>query len=110
MSETAISVEHFPLAQLKGAYEEICEEYRRRLNEQWGLDIEDSWWIPSDRIGATLALNDLESSLSIEDVRLMVELNISYEDFIKWWNHSLGTTRYYINAFNWFVNGARPKT
>ena len=60
MSDTAMSVEHIPLAQLKGAYEEICEEYRRRLNAQWDLNIKDSWWIPSDRIGMTLALNDLE--------------------------------------------------
>lgn len=106
---TMNSVEQFPLAQLKGAYEEICEEYRRRLNAQWDLDIKDSWWIPSDRIGMTLALNDLEYSLGMEDVRLMVDLNVNYEDFNEWWNHCLGDTKYHINAFNWFVNGARPK-
>ena len=109
MSDTAMSVEHIPLAQLKGAYEEICEEYRRRLNAQWDLNIKDSWWIPSDRIGMTLALNDLEYSLGMEDVRLMVDLNVNYEDFNEWWNHCLGDTKYHINSFNWFVNGARPK-
>lgn len=109
MSNTAMSVEHFPLAQLKGTYEEICDEYRRRLNEQWELDIKNSWWIPSDLKGTTLALNDLEYSLGMEDVRLMVDFNVNYEDFNEWWNHCLGDTKYHINAFNWFVNGCRPK-
>lgn len=108
MSATAMSVEHFPLAQLKGTYEEICNEYRRRLNEQWDLDIKDSWWI-ADKVGGTLCLCDLEYSLGMEDVRLMVDLNVSYEDFIEWWNHCLGDTKYHINAFNWFVNNCRPK-
>ena len=96
-------------SQLKDIYESICEEYRRRLNAQWDLNIKDSWWIPSDRIGMTLALNDLEYSLGMEDVRLMVDLNVNYEDFNEWWNHCLGDTKYHINSFNWFVNGARPK-
>ena len=109
MSATAMNVEHFSLTQLKGAYEEICNEYRRRLNEQWQLDIKDSWWIPSDRIGMTLALCDLEYSLGMEDVRLFVELETPYEDFNEWWNHCLGDTKYHINAYNYFVNGCRPK-
>lgn len=106
---TMNSIEQCPLAQLKGAYEEICEEYRKRLCDQWELDIRDSWWIPSDRIGMTLALCDLEYSLGMEDVRLMVDLNVSYEDFLEWWNHCLGDTKYHINAYNYFVNGCRPK-
>lgn len=96
---------------LKATYESCCEEYRRRINDQWGLDIKDSWWIPSDRTGMTLALCDLEYSLSMEDVRLMVELGVSYEDFNEWWNHCLSgdPEDYHINAYNWFVNGCRPK-
>ena len=91
-----------PVELLRRMYESCCEEYRRRLNEQWQLDIKDSWWIPSDRVGCTLALNDLEYSLGTEDVRLMVDLNVSYEDFNEWWNHCLGDTKYHINAYNWF--------
>lgn len=109
MSGTAMSVEHFTTAQLCGAYTEICGEYRRRINNQWNLDIKDSWWIPSDFPGGTLVLNDLEYSLGMEDVRLMVDLNVSCEDFNEWWNHCLGDTKYHINAYNWFVNNCRPK-
>lgn len=98
-----------PSLLLKKMYESCCEEYRRRINEQWDLDIKDSWWIPSDRIGMTLALCDLEYSLGMEDVKLMVDLNVSYDDFCEWWNHCLGDTKYHINAFSWFVNGARSK-
>lgn len=94
---------------LAKTYEGICEEYRKRLCAQWDLDIKDSWWIPSDFPGSALALNDLEYSLGMEDVRLFVDLDVSYEDFSEWWNHCLGDTKYHINAFNWLVNGARPK-
>lgn len=96
---------------LKSTYEACCEEYRRCINEQWELNIRDSWWIPTDRAGMTLALCDLEYSLSMEDVRLMVDLGISYKDFNDWWNHCLSDDPedYHINAYNWFVNKCRPK-
>lgn len=87
----------------------ICEEYRRRLNEQWGLDIKESWWIPSARIGTTLVLNDLEYSLGMEDVRLFVDLGVDFEDFKGWWNYLINDDKCRINAYNWFCNELRPQ-
>lgn len=92
-------------AYLAEVYNEVCEEYRRRLCKQWGLDIKQTWWIPSDRVGEILALNDLEFSLGMADVRMFVEQNISYEEFVKWWTYNeenFMLNERQINAYTWF--------
>lgn len=96
---------------LPKVYEGICEEYRRRLCDQWDLDIKDSWWV-ADRVGETLAVCDLEYSLGMEDVRLFVDNNVTYENFKEWWNYNLDAFNYAkhpINSHSWFVLGARPE-
>lgn len=95
---------------LAKTYEGICEEYRKRLCDQWDLNVNESYWIPSDRPGTILALCDLEYSLRMEDVRLFVDLCTSYEDFCEYWDYLFKCVHAYpINAFSWFVNGLRPK-
>lgn len=92
---------------LKKGYESICEEYRRRINMQWGLDYKDSWW-PKDDVGSTLILNDCEFSLGMTDVILFVDGNISYEDFTDWWYYTLDENNENVNAYSWFIAGYRP--
>lgn len=96
--------------ELKSIYEQCCEEYRRRLNEQWQLDVKDSWWIPTNRIGEVLALCDCEYSLSMGDVRYFVEHETSFEDFEEWRNYIFNNeNRPFINAYSWFELGCRPE-
>lgn len=97
---------------LKLAYETCCEEYRRRLCEQWGLWYKDTWWIPSDRPREILALQDLEYSLSMSDVIMFVNKEISFMDFEEWWNYNYNISPGiggYICAYSWFEQGYRPK-
>lgn len=94
---------------LKSIYEQCCEEYRRILNEQWQLDIKDSWWIPTSCIGEVLALCDCEYSLSMRDVRYFVEHETSFKDFEEWWNFLLNDSSPFINAYSWFELGCRPE-
>lgn len=89
-------------------FDVVCEEYRKRLCSQWNLDFSDSWWIPSDRVGETLALNDMEYSLGMEDIRLFVDLDIKFEDFCEWWNYNLSAQNQ-VNSYHWFLKGYRPK-
>lgn len=98
---------------LKAVYEACCEKYRKRLHQQWGLDIRDSWWV-ADQIGDVLILNDCEYSLGMDDVRYFVDSKTSFEDFEEWWNYNMD--EFYkedegrpVNVYSWFVNGYRPK-
>lgn len=100
-------------ATLKAVYEHCCEEYRRRLCEMWELGLDYSWWVV-DRPGDVLCLNDVEYSLSMDDVRYFVDGNISYSDFAEWWDYNLeesykGENARCINCYSWFINNARPK-
>lgn len=96
---------------LKLAYETCCEEYRKRLCEMWELWHKDTWWIPTDRTGEILALQDLEYSLSMSDVIMFVNKEISFKDFEEWWNYNDNRTPVegYVNAYSWFEKGYRPK-
>lgn len=88
-------------------YKITCEEYRRRINDMWGLDIKDSWW-PGDDVGSTLILSDCEFSLSMSDVVLLVNLDVSYDDFTDWWYYTLEENNENVNAYSWFKMGYRP--
>lgn len=98
---------------LKAVYEQCCEEYRHRINEQWQLDVKDSWWVV-DRKGDVLCLNDMEFSLGMDDVRYFVDEGITYDEFIKWWDYNLdefhkGDKGKQINVYSWFGLGCRPE-
>lgn len=96
---------------LKLAYETCCEEYRRRLCEQWELGLDYSWWV-AGRIGEVLCLNDCEYSMSIDDVRYFVDHNTSYEDFSEYWEYILDCAykeKPSPNVYSWFEKGYRPK-
>ena len=93
---------------LKLAYETCCEEYRKRLCEMWEIDIKDSWWV-GDHIGSVLILQDMEFSMSMDDVRFFVDNGISYDDFIKYWD-AIMFNEHYISPRAWFKQGYRPES
>lgn len=94
---------------LKLAYETCCEEYRRRLCEQWELMPSQTSWhgallegcIYIDFIGGIV--------LDMEQLRLLVENNIKLDDFIRYWDYASKTGEGVINMKNWFLKGLRPK-
>lgn len=82
-------------------YEFVCEEYRNRLIKLWDLDEEQVWWIPSNRIGETISVNDCELSFG----------NISYESYSEYSDYIMkcyeeGVSP--INSKNWLIRGIRP--
>ena len=110
MEVNGIRLDQMTNACLASAYEEICEEYCRRLNKQWNLDINHSWRLPQRTKGEFLTLNDLGFSAVMCDVRLFVEEGISYEEFIKWWDYNAKAIKNgcdEINAYTWFMGGYR---
>lgn len=94
---------------LKTVYEHCCEEYRRRLCEQWEIMPSQTSWhgallegcIYIDFIGGIV--------LDMEQLRLIVENNIKLDDFIRYWDYASKTEKGVINMKNWFINRVRPK-
>lgn len=112
MSATAMSVEHFPLAQLKGAYEEICQEYARRLCEAWEIPFEEAWW-HGDEIGGGLFLADWWYPLGMQELRYVVENGVTHDAWMEYCDFvesviKGGNERPIINFHSWFALNARP--
>jgi len=96
---------------LAAVYEGICEVYRKRLCEQWDIDIRDTFWV-ADRIGEVLCVNDIEFSFGMEELRGIVDMAITYEDYSEFFKYNIDAYNYAthpINFHSWFRLGARPK-
>lgn len=100
-------------SQLKDIYEFICDEYRRRLCEQWSVPFGESWWI-LDRIGTELCIADAPWGIGMDEIRYLVDNHITEPRFMEWWSfveneiHD-GLCPPRINFKNWFENNCRPK-
>lgn len=96
---------------LKLCYEACCEEYRRRLCNQWDFPIEESWWI-SDKIGGALYLADFWLNIVMEELRYMVDNDIPEADWLEYADYLetefMAHDNPRINFWSWF-SGLRPE-
>lgn len=98
---------------LAKTYEGICEEYRKRLCDQWEILFDETWW-HGDKIGEVLFIADWWMSLNMEQIRYIVDNCVSeaewpeYCDFVELEINN-GQERPRINFRSWFELGARPK-
>lgn len=96
-------------ATLKAVYEHCCEEYRKRLCEQWEIPLENATWsltmceglLYIDFIGGIV--------LDIDQIILLVSNGIKLADFIRYWDYASKTETGVINMKNWFLYDVRPR-
>lgn len=89
------------------SYEQVCEEYRLRLCNQFGIDWHDTYWI-LDRIGGVL---DIQSyyAIDMDELRYIVDNAMSFEEFDEWYEQCMDTeNENRINLRSWLM-GARPE-
>lgn len=65
----------------------VCDEYAKRLCEKYGWYFEDCFWVADLRAGVFCA-SDMEYSLSLEEVKLLVDNDVPYSKFVKWWDYN----------------------
>lgn len=88
---------HFPFSELeiketnnenlKHLFDIVCDEYARRLCEMYDWYFEDGFWVAEIR-GGVFCTSDIEYSLSIEDIKLLVDNNIPFKEFQQWWDYN----------------------
>ena len=97
---------------LIGAYELLCDEYRRRLCNMWKIHFDESWWM-AEKIGEGLFLCDWCIPFDMPMLRYVVENNVAEKDWISWCDfveseiHD-GREIPRINFYHW-ISGARPE-
>lgn len=110
---TMNSAEQIPITQLKSAYEDICQEYVRRLCEAWEIPLEEAWW-HGDEIGGGLFLADWWYPLGMQELRYVVENNVTHDVWMEYCAYveaeiNNGNERPLINFHSWFALNARPE-
>ena len=77
-----------PKRNLKNNYETACNEYIKELCKRYDWCYEDGWWV-SNEIGGTFCTSDIEYSLSMNDIKLLVDENVDFKIFGEWWDYNL---------------------
>lgn len=88
------------------SYEQVCEEYRLRLCNQFGIDWNDTYWIVG-RVGGVL---DIQSYyvIDMDELRYIVDNSMTFEDFEELYEQLTNTDENRINIRSWLM-GARPE-
>lgn len=76
------------IQELDERFNSIADEYAKRLCEMYGWYFEDCFWVVDDRSG-TFCVSDIEYSLSLENIRLLVQKNVPFEEFQEWWDYNM---------------------
>ena len=77
-----------PKRNLKNNYETACNEYIKELCKRYDWSFEDGWWVCNE-IGGTFCTSDIEYSLSMNDIKLLVDENVDFKIFSEWWDYNL---------------------
>lgn len=77
-----------PKRNLKNNYETACNDYIKELCKRYDWCYEDGWWV-SNEIGGTFCTSDIEYSLSMNDIKLLVDENVDFKIFSEWWDYNL---------------------
>ena len=76
-----------PKRNFKNNYETACNDYVKELCKRYDWSFEDGWWV-SNEIGGTFCTSDIEYSLSMNDIKLLVDENVDFKIFSEWWNYN----------------------
>lgn len=77
-----------PKRNFKNNYETACNDYVKELCKRYDWCYEDGWWV-SNEIGGTFCTSDIEYSLSMNDIKLLVDENVDFKIFSEWWDYNL---------------------
>ena len=77
-----------PKRNLKNNYETACNDYIKELCKRYDWCYEDGWWV-SNEIGGTFCTSDIEYSLSMNDIKSLVDENVDFKIFSEWWDYNL---------------------
>ena len=103
-----------PKRNFKNNYETACNDYIKELCKRYDWCYEDGWWV-SNEIGGTFCTSDIEYSLSMNDIKILVDENVDFKIFSEWWDYNLvmsyaimlypNNDRYHmINLYTWLNN------
>jgi hypothetical protein len=85
----------------------IAEEFAVRLCGMYGFNRRDCFWV-NDATGGVFIINDVEYSISYDDLITLVNKRVDFQVFNDWFSYNKDHTSHIINLNSWLA-GLRPK-
>ena len=74
------------IKQLNKAYEKACNDILKAFAEKYEVQVDEQDWVAGD-VGGIVGLCQSEYFLNFEDLLYMLNNNIPFDEFLKWWDY-----------------------
>ena len=75
------------LKELNKAYEKACNDILKAFAEEYEVQVDEQDWVAGD-VGGIVGLCQSEYFLNFEDLLYMLNNNIQFTEFLKWWDYN----------------------
>lgn len=94
---------------LKEIYEQCCNEYARRFCAMYDLEFSDGWWV-GDIVGGIFCTDEMEYTLSLEELRILVDGKVSFDKFHEWYSYNSKSIKPWINLQSYLKGYKLPNS
>lgn len=75
------------IKELVKRYEKACNDILRAFSETYDVYVDSEDWV-AGQVGTTVCVNE-EYYLNMEDLLLMLNNGVGFDEFLRWWDYSL---------------------
>ena len=95
------------LNELNKAYEKACNDILKAFAEEYEVQVDEQDWVGGD-VGGIIGICQSEYFLNFEDLLYMLNNNIPFTEFLKWWDYSAEVGILGLNGMNFksWIKGA----
>jgi hypothetical protein len=80
-------------AEMAKTYDKVCDAYAIRLCEMYDFDRRQCFWV-SDEPGGVFCIEDSLYTLSMDEIKRLVDNNVPKELFERWWDDCVVASDY----------------
>jgi len=75
------------LKELNDAYEKSCNDILKAFAEEYEIQVDEQDWV-ADEVGGSVGLCQSEYVIGFDVLLYMLNNNIPFTEFLKWWDYS----------------------
>ena len=87
-------------------YKDACNNILAEFAEKYEVQVDSDCWVAGD-VGTVACINE-EFYLNMEDIILMLEMDVSFDEMLMWWDYNMDVSLLGLNSINLrsWLNGA----
>ena len=79
-------------------YKGACNNILAEFAEKYDVQVDSDCWVAGD-VGTVACINE-EFYLNMEDIILMLEKDVDWDEFLRWWDYNLEVSLLELNPIN----------